>query len=197
MKAILFCSIATLFSSIARISESSCSGTQPRCHAYPKIIGLMKMLSPISLVAMASALKAPKLSAPPVPAPTASAICAAHCSAGLNQLPLVTNAAVGVLCTFSATCVLPGRMRSKVSLLAVTSGSQPKIKSASAMLTRVVRMSFGASAMMTWLHVAPPFCARPAASCVTMPLPSMCAAMPSNWPMVMMPVPPTPATIMP
>ena len=35
------------------------------------------------------------------------------------------------------------------------------------------------------------------ASCVTTPLPSRCAAMPSNWPMVMTPVPPTPPTTMP
>ena len=65
------------------------------------------------------------------------------------------------------------------------------------MPTRVVRMSSCVAPISTWLHVAPPFCARPAASCVTMPLPSMCAAMPSNWPMVMTPVPPTPATTMP
>jgi hypothetical protein len=65
------------------------------------------------------------------------------------------------------------------------------------MLTRVVRMASWLSAISTWLQVAPPFCARPAASCVTMPLPSMCAAMPSSWPMVMTPVPPTPATTMP
>ena len=30
-----------------------------------------------------------------------------------------------------------------------------------------------------------------------MPLPSKCAAMPSSWPMVITPVPPTPATTMP
>ena len=52
-------------------------------------------------------------------------------------------------------------------------------------------------AICTWLQVAPPFCARPPASCVTTPLPSMCAAMPSSWPMVMTPVPPTPPTTMP
>ena len=65
------------------------------------------------------------------------------------------------------------------------------------MLTRVVRMSSGRSPISTWLQVAPPFCARPAESCVTMPLPSMWPAMPSSWPMVMTPVPPTPATTMP
>ena len=65
------------------------------------------------------------------------------------------------------------------------------------MPTRVVQMLAWSGPMMTWLQVAPPFWASPAASWVTMPLPSMCAAMPSSWPMVMTPVPPTPATTMP
>ena len=71
------------------------------------------------------------------------------------------------------------------------------IRSADAADTRVVRITSWCAPISTWLQVAPPFCARPAASCVTMPLPSMCAAMPSSWPMVMTPVPPTPATMMP
>ena len=122
---------------------------------------------------------------------------ATQASAGFCQLAFFTKAAVGVLCELSATCVRPSRMRSTVSLPAVTSGSQPRMRSAAAIETRVVRMSSCAWAISTWLQVAPPFCARPAASCVTMPLHSRCAAMPSNWPMVMTPVPPTPATMSP
>jgi hypothetical protein len=102
------------------------------------------MLSPISLVAAASALKAD------TPAgPTALTISAAQASAGLAQLASFTNAAVGVLCELSATCVRPSRMRSTVSLPAVTMGSQPMIRSAPAMLTRVVRMSSGWSLIST------------------------------------------------
>ena len=54
------------------------------------------------------------------------------------------------------------------------------IRSAAAMLTRVVRISSWWLANKMWLQVAPPFCAKPAESCVTMPLSSMCAAMPSS-----------------
>ena len=66
---------------------------------------------------------------------------AAQRSDGFCHAPSFTNAAVGVPCEFSATCVRPSRMRSMVSLLAATIGSHPKIKSAAAMPTRVVRMS--------------------------------------------------------
>jgi hypothetical protein len=51
-------------------------------------------------------------------------------SAGFCQLALRTNAAVGVLCELSATWVRPSRMRSMVSLPALTIGSQPMIRSA-------------------------------------------------------------------
>ena len=122
---------------------------------------------------------------------------ATHCSAGFCQLPFFTKAAVGVLLLFRATRVRPARMRMVVSLDALTIGSQPMMRSAAAMPTRVVRISSWVLATRMWLQVAPPFCAKPAESCVTMPLPSMCAAMPNNWPMVMTPVPPTPATTMP
>jgi hypothetical protein len=94
-------------------------------------------------------------------------------SLGLAQAPFFTNAAVGVAKPLMATRVRPGRMRTMVSLPAVTMGSQPKIKSAAAVDTRVVRISSCCCAINTWLQVAPPFCARPAESCVTMPLPSM------------------------
>ena len=150
------------------------------------------MVSPISCLAKESASKLPTPSTP-----TCAVISATHCSAGFCQLPFFTNAAVGVLLLFSATRVRPARMRRVVSLEALTMGSQPMIRSAAAMLTRVVRISSCVLATRTWLQVAPPFCANPAESCVTMPLPSMCAAMPSNWPMVITPVPPTPATTMP
>ena len=142
-------------------------------------------------VARVSASKAPR------PSPTARAICAAQASAGFCQSVLRTKAAVGELCELSATWVRPSRMRIRVSLPAATRGSQPRIRSAAAMPTRVVRMSSWRSPISTWLQVAPPFWARPAASWVTMPLPSRWAATPSNCPMVMTPVPPTPATTMP
>ena len=71
------------------------------------------------------------------------------------------------------------------------------MRSAAAMLTRVVRIDSWSSAINTWLQVAPPFCANPAESCVTMPLPSMCAAIPNSCPIVITPVPPTPATTVP
>ena len=150
------------------------------------------MLSPISLVEAASASKLPM-----PPTPTARAISAAQASAGFCQSAFFTNAAVGVLCELSATWVRPSRMRSIVSLPAATIGSQPMMRSAAAMLTRVVRMSRCSAPISTWLQVAPPFCASPPASWVTMPLPSICAAMPSNWPIVITPVPPTPATTAP
>ena len=73
-------------------------------------------------------------------------------------------AAVGVLWPFSATWVRPFSMRCRVSLPAVTIGSQPKIKSAEAMPTRVVQMSSWCSARCTCAQVAPPFCANPAES---------------------------------
>ncbi len=150
------------------------------------------MLSPIRRTDAASASKALTPCGP-----TACTICAAQACAGLAQLAFLTKAAVGVLCELSATWVRPSRMRSTVSLPAATIGSQPMMRSAPAMPTRVVRMSSSCSPTSTWLQVAPPFCASPPASWVTMPLPSMWPAMPSSWPMVMTPVPPTPATTMP
>ena len=91
----------------------------------------------------------------------------------------------------------PRASTASVALLAATIGSQPITRSASAVPTLVEKIESARLAIWMWLQVAPPFCARPAASCVTMPLPSRCAAMPSSWPMVMTPVPPTPATTMP
>ena len=93
--------------------------------------------------------------------------------------------------------VRPGCITVIVYLLAPTMASQAITRSALAVSTLVVWMASGRLAIWMWLQVAPPFCARPPASCVTTPLPSRCAAMPSNWPMVMTPVPPTPATTMP
>ena len=154
----------------------------------------MKMLSPSNWVDTWLASNAPILRGS---LPTACKMSSKQLSLGLAQAPFFTNAAVGVAKPLMATRVRPGRMRTMVSLPAVTIGSQPNIKSAAAVDTRVVRISSCCCAINTWLQVAPPFCARPAESCVTMPLPSMCAAMPSNWPMVMTPVPPTPATTMP
>ena len=84
-----------------------------------------------------------------------------------------------------------------VYLAAPTMLSQAITRSACAVSTLVVWMASGRMAIWMWLQVAPPFCARPPASCVTTPLPSRCAAMPSSWPMVMTPVPPTPPTTMP
>mmetsp|Transcript_15310 Transcript_15310/g.36449 ORF Transcript_15310/g.36449 Transcript_15310/m.36449 type:complete len:206 (+) Transcript_15310:1652-2269(+) len=88
-------------------------------------------------------------------------------------------------------------MTASVALLAATMASQAITRWASAVPTLVQWMASGVLAIWIWLQVAPPFCARPAASCVMTPLPSRCAAMPSSWPMVMTPVPPTPATTMP
>jgi hypothetical protein len=106
-------------------------------------------------------------------------------------------AAVGVPWLFNATKVRPGIITCSVALLAATMASQAITRSAFAVSTLVVWMASGRLAICTWLQAAPPFCARPPASCVTMPLPSRCAAMPSSWPTVMTPVPPTPATRMP
>ena len=80
---------------------------------------------------------------------------------------------------------------------ALTMGSQPMIRSAAAMPTRVVRMSSCWLATNTWLQVAPPFCASPRRVLRDDAFAFHGAAMPSNWPMVMTPVPPTPATTMP
>ena len=100
-------------------------------------------------------------------------------------------------CVFSATKVRPACIADSVYLLAPTIESQAITRSALAVSTLVVKMASGRLAICTWLQVAPPFWARPPASCVTTPRPSMCAAMPSSWPMVMTPVPPTPPTTMP
>ncbi len=151
------------------------------------------MLSPKSWVAMASASTVPKAEG----SSKALAMAARHASPGLFQLAFLTKAAVGALWLLSATWLRPARKRILVSLPAVTIGSQPITKSAQAMPTRVVRIASCVWPMSTWLQVPPPFCAKPPASWVTMPLPSMCAATPSNWPMVMTPVPPTPATTTP
>ena len=150
------------------------------------------MLSPIRRVAATSVLNAATASSP-----TVLTMSLTQASAGFCQLAFLTKAAVGAAWEFSATCVRPLSMRSRVSVLAATTGSQPMMRSAPAMPTRVVRMASCEAPISTWLQVAPPFCASPPASCVTMPLPSRCAAMPSNWPMVITPVPPTPATTMP
>ena len=91
----------------------------------------------------------------------------------------------------------PFCITASVYLVAPTIESQAITRSACAVSTLVVWIASARLAICTWLQVAPPFCARPPASCVTTPLPSMCAAMPSSWPMVMTPVPPTPATTMP
>ena len=104
---------------------------------------------------------------------------------------------MGVPCVFSATKVRPACITCSVGLAAPTMASQAITRSALAVSTLVVWMASGRLAIWMWLQVAPPFCARPPASCVTTPLPSRCAAMPSSWPMVMTPVPPTPPTTMP
>jgi hypothetical protein len=93
--------------------------------------------------------------------------------------------------------VRPSRITLIVYLLAPTMASQAITRSALAVSTLVVWMASGRLAIWMWLQVAPPFCARPPASCVTTPRPSRCAATPSSWPMVMTPVPPTPPTTMP
>ena len=178
---------------MARKSEACSSGIQPFCQAKPSITGLVKMLSPSSWLAMPSASTQPRA----VGSCNVSAICAMQASPGLAQLAFLTNAAVGALWLLMTTWLRPARRRMDVSLPAVTMGSQPITRSAQAIPTRVVRMASCVLPISTWLQVAPPFCARPPASWVTMPLPSMCAATPSNWPMVMTPVPPTPATTRP
>ena len=150
------------------------------------------MLSPSNWLATCSASNTPSSSAP-----TAWAMAASQPSAGNCQLGLCTKAAAGVPWLLRATNVRPGCMAASVALFAATMGSQPITRSALAVSTLVVWMASGRLAICTWLQVEPPFCARPAASCVMTPLPSRCAAMPSRDPMVITPVPPTPATTMP
>ncbi|KAG1317207.1 hypothetical protein G6F63_015764 [Rhizopus arrhizus] len=80
-----------------------------------------------------------------------------------------------------------------LSALVATTRSPASSRSASPMATRVFIRCSGDCASTTCEYTAPPFCARPAMSSTEQPLPSRCAAMPSNWPMVTTPVPPTPA----
>ena len=177
---------------MARIRLSRCSGTQPFCQAKPSTMGFTYKVSPIKVLAAPS-----KSSVARPSSPTALASSCSQALSGFFQSALRTKPAVGEPCAFSAMCVRPSRRRARVSSCTATMGSQASTRSAAAVRTRVVWMSACAGAISTWLQVAPPFCASPAASCVTMPLPSMCAATPSSWPMVITPVPPTPATTMP
>ncbi|MNI80136.1 hypothetical protein D3C73_1366410 [compost metagenome] len=112
---------------------------------------------------------------------------------GSVQLGLATKAAVGAVSLFSSTRVRPGRTRAMLSPLVATTRSPASNKSASPMATRVFNRWSGDSASTTCEYTAPPFCARPAISSTEQPLPSRCAAIPSNCPMVTTPVPPTPA----
>ena len=82
-------------------------------------------------------------------------------------------------------------------LALATTMSPPMTRSAPPAGTRIAWMSSGRRAMRKWLNTAPPFCASPAMSMMPQPLPSRCAAMPSTAPMVTMPVPPMPVTMMP
>ena len=66
-------------------------------------------------------------------------------------------AAVGVWWVLRAMCVRPARITASVAGKAVTMGSQPITRSASAVPTLVVKMASGRSAICTWLQVAPPF----------------------------------------
>ena len=104
---------------------------------------------------------------------------------------------MGVPWVLRATWVRPSRSTASVALLAADDGvaGDDEVGLGGAHLggVEVIRV-------VGDLDVAPggaALCARPAASCVTTPLPSRCAAIPSSWPMVMTPVPPTPATTMP
>ena len=129
--------------------------------------------------------------------PTIWLILSMHWTPGFCHCAFLTKAAVGGVLLLSATKVLPSRIRKVVSLPAPTIESQAKIKSALAVPTLVVAISSCVLPIKTWLQVAPPFWAKPAASCVTTPLLSRWAATPNNWPMVMTPVPPTPAITIP
>src|SRR6218665_2199418 len=150
------------------------------------------MLSPSSAVASCPASSRPTWSAP-----TAAAMALSQCAPGNCQSGLPTNAAVGVPWVLSTTKVRPGCITASVYLCAVTMASQPSTRSALAVSTLVVWMASGRLAIWMWLQVAPPFCARPPASCVITPLPSRCAAMPSREPMAITPVPPPPPPTLP
>ena len=63
-KACLFCSTATPFNSIARISASDVTGTSPCCHAAPSMITLANTVSPNSASDSRLASRLMRLSAP-------------------------------------------------------------------------------------------------------------------------------------
>ena len=85
-----------------------------------------------------------------------------------------------------------GRSRPRASCPALVSRSLPSKRSAVPGATRIALICEGEAAKRIWVVTAPPFCASPAISINPTPLPSICAAMPSNAPRVTTPVPPTP-----
>src|SRR5215467_2054641 len=92
--------------------------------------------------------------------------------------------------------VVPCFTAASTFLLPATTMSPPSTRSAPPAAMRMAWISSERSAMRIWLKTAPPFCARPAMSITPTPLPSRWAAMPRIPPMVTMPVPPTPVTVM-
>ena len=93
--------------------------------------------------------------------------------------------------------VVPAFIAPSTFLAPATTMSPPRTRSAPPAAIRIAWISSGVLAMRMWLYTAPPFCARPAISITPTPLPSRWAAIPIIAPMVTIPVPPMPVTIIP
>jgi hypothetical protein len=106
------------------------------------------------------------------------------------------KSAVGMRCVLMMPWVRPDSQSVMVSLDAATTSSAAITRSAVPVTIREQVTSAVCSESRTWLSTAPPFCARPDMSRIMLALPSICAAMPSNAPIVSTPVPPTPPTAM-
>ena len=167
------------------------AGISPRCHAAPRSIWLVKIVSPSSFAGKLRGVE----EAEPVPQPRLKRereILAGDAEFGVageiagDDLVAVDH---GAGCgPWSSGPVSwrrptpPGRRRSACRIPPVA--------------TRIALISSGLSAMRTWIWTAPPFCARPAISIIAAPLPSIWAAMARFAPMVTTPVPPTPVITM-
>ena len=106
------------------------------------------------------------------------------------------NSPVIIWCELQTALLRPRVINPSVFAPDVVTRSPPIIASASPTATRIAEMSSGLFATRQWICTAPPFWASPAISIIPTPLPSRCAAIPSNAPTVTTPVPPTPVITM-
>src|SRR5882762_2765383 len=126
---------------------------------------LVAMASPIRPLASSVAATNAAL-----PLPQASMMSRCRSLPGSCQFGFFTNSAVGVTLAFTTARVREGAIFAIASVLAVTTRSQPMIRSAPPVSSRAACRSSGRAATRTCDITAPYFCARPDMSSTETPL---------------------------